>query len=152
MLFSSDPAEQSAASWAFAWLGELGLAIPASGADTLGHLFAIWQHSLNKNIGLFALWALVTQPLIRNEGLTKRPCQSISRSEFENVLRRYDKLDANHEKSATILVAWYLGALPDEKLLEGAQACLKEEAERGGREETAVFRNLRELISLLREP
>lgn len=124
MLFSSDLAEQCAAAWAAAWLGELDISIHSQTADTLGRLFVLWRSS-NTPINRYSRWALSTHPVIDRTAI--QPCKSIPKSELDGLLQNFSNIKDSSEKTAIILVAWYCHARTDEEILGLINSYKKEE-------------------------
>ena len=55
-----------------------------------------------------------------------RQCASVSLTELEGLLKRYDSLDHWQEKPAILVVAWYLRALSNAELAKRVGQLLKE--------------------------
>jgi hypothetical protein len=69
MLYSNEPIEQMASSWAFAWLSEVGLRLfddvsLAQWKDLTQRMFLVWRHTDNPSVARFGAWAFWTLPRV----------------------------------------------------------------------------------------
>lgn len=139
------PAEQFAASWALAWLGECRVWLPPAEPDVLGRLFRLWRQNTNASVQRKALWALANQPIVpRDRG---RYCTSIPCEEFHGLLKTFYHLTNEDEKIVILVLAWYLHVLSDKELLERAHGLFKDLKLQNGH----GGRTLRELLEQLGE-
>ena len=124
LLFSDSLPEQYASSWALTWFGECSAWTPPAEPDLLGRLFLLWNHSSDKEIKRFSVWALSTQPLAaRDKGEWGA---SVPRKELDFLLQRYAQLGNGWEKSSALILAWYLRALSDEEIIQRARTFLED--------------------------
>jgi hypothetical protein len=105
MLFEEQAAEQFAAAWAFLWLDVYRVWKLPANPDILGRLFTLWRHSPYREIQIMAVRSLANQPVVSRDDGPR--CASISNSEIESLLQKYDRLEDTEEKVAVLVVAWY---------------------------------------------
>lgn len=142
LVFSEQTCKQYVSTWALAWLGACRVWAPTAEPDLLGRLFWLWRHNRRGGVKHFACWALASQPLLQR-GDT-RICESIARGEIESLLNGYNKLKSSVEKTAILVVAWYLRAIDDVELVRRVQTCAKSSTLSPG-----VRRTLSELLEQL---
>ncbi len=91
--------------------------------DLLDRLVWLWRKSSNNIIQNLAARALVNQPIATR--LQVRCCGSLLPEEIESIFHKYDELEDRDEKTATLVVAWYLKALSDNDLRKFAHTLLE---------------------------
>jgi len=87
-------------------------------------MFSLWQHSQNAEVSSMAKQSLACQLLVPRN--VEQRCGSVSRQEFQELLRRYEKIKPSEEKVIVLCVAWYLYALSDEELAHRTNMLLEE--------------------------
>jgi hypothetical protein len=150
MVHDDRSAEQYAACWAFAWLGECHAWLPPADPDVLGRLFALWQHGTDPEVRRFAGWALAKQPMAsRDDG---RRCATVPRADLDALCRSCDPAKDSLATLACLVVAWYLRAVPDEAIIARAREMLRHEGtflpRLGPLAEAGTFRDLLERLGL----
>jgi hypothetical protein len=143
LLFSEKTAEQYVAGWGLWELGKRKIWTLPSEPDVLGQMFALWQHS--PAIGVRkGLPSTIAEQLIgpRDDG---RRGISINRNEFDAMFKGYQELKYFNEKSAALIIAWYLRSLSDEQIAQHAEILIK-----SGKKEIGYPFNTRILNDLLK--
>lgn len=121
MLYSDNTGEQHAAAWALGLLAcYQNLSLPEE-PDVLSRLLMLWLHSPNVETREISSWSIAQQHLAPRDGGLH--CASVDRAEFERILENYDDLiedveNANKEKTAALVVSWYLRSLSDEEIAQ----------------------------------
>ncbi len=148
MLFGGDSHEHIAACFAMFWLGASRVAAdPPAEPDLIGRLFVLWRNGSSDGIQHFSALALACQPLTSRRN--KLRCAAIKGADLEGLLKGYEELENSTEKSAVLVVAWYLRAIDDLELLELARAELEK---LDIFERDTMGQTLRELIAALADP
>jgi len=119
LLYSEKPAEQYVAGWGLFELGRRRIWTPPSELDVIGRMFALWQHSPSVGVRRGLPSTIANQTLMsRDDG---RQCASIARNEFDAMFNGYQELKEGYEKSAALIVAWYMHSLSDELIVQLAK-------------------------------
>jgi len=106
LLYSDSLVELQAAIWVIYKLGRTALWDPPINPDLIGRLFSLWQHHAERDIRSNAPIPIVTQRLLQREGYA--PCSTIKPEEFVGLVQNYDTLEEVFEKSAALVIAYYL--------------------------------------------
>jgi hypothetical protein len=88
----------------------------------LGRLFALWQHSSSAEIRRLAGWALARQPICSRDGGQR--CASVTGTDLDQLLNRFDALSRKREQPAILATAWYTRRLSDKELAIRARGLL----------------------------
>jgi hypothetical protein len=119
MLFSNNLPEEHVAIWLFALFGRFGIDQGEIDQDLLGRLFVIWQSSNDQPTREIAAYAIAVQPL-GYRGKCNH-CISLQVEQVASIMDNYDDLAEHQEypaKAAVLIIAWYVRAIPDERLAE----------------------------------
>jgi NACHT domain-containing protein/restriction endonuclease len=112
MLFSENPPEQYAASWAAGFLGLRGLWTPPGQPDVLGRLFTLWHHSRPGQIRSRLSWSLITQPLAaRDQGRFKSVEPTLIEKLLDPSVTR-----ADGSRFIILVATWYKKILDDSEI------------------------------------
>lgn len=125
MVFDAGILEQYFGCFALVWLGACRIWVPTAQPDILGRLFELWKHGEHEKIQRYAGWALATLPLAQRDA--ERCCSTIPKHDLKLLEQPASKKEHDEIiEIATLVVAWYTRALPDEQIGRRAQAILEE--------------------------
>lgn len=124
MLYSDNTGEQHSAAWALGLLACYHEWDLPDKPDILSRLFMIWRHSSDIETQEISSWSIAHQHLAsRDNG---HHCVSVDRAEVESILKSYndlieEEIHGTNEKTAALVVAWYVRALSDEEIARRLQ-------------------------------
>jgi len=103
MLFEEQATAGFAASMGLAWLG--GCRVSTTTAGVFERLITLWTQSPHPAVRQVALEALTAQRVLSRDDGSR--CTSLSKTEFEYLLERFDISPYSLEVVAVLVVAWY---------------------------------------------
>ena len=125
MVYSEDVKDQYYGCFALVWLGACRTWLPPRQPDLIGRLFKLIKHSKDVRVIGRAKWALASLPLVQRDA--GRWCTDISITDLAQLEQVPEERESQAtEKIASLVVAWYSRALPDEEIVRRSQEILND--------------------------